>query len=503
MSVRRSRPLLLALSLAVLAAAVALPSLRPDPAPAAFERPSVVVVMTDDQTYQDMAAMPQTRQLIGAAGARFTRSYVTTPLCCPSRATYLTGPVRRTTTASSTTRRRTAASRRSTRSTRCPVWLRSAGYRTSHIGKYLNGYGLRRKPDVPPGWSDWHGTVDKSTYQMYGYKMFENGVLQPLRQLRRRGPRALPDRRAAPEGRRGDRGHGRRTTPLFLSLMFVAPHGEVETPGQHDPALRPPGAAARRPLLQAARRRPPSGASATSATSRLHPPPAAARTPSTATRVRADFRSRRESLLAVDEAIADVVGTLARTGRLASTYVLFTSDNGFFQGEHRIVKGKYLAYDPSTHVPLLIRGPGIAPGTVSKELVANTDLAPTLLEATGAVADIPVDGRSILPFARDPRLRTRRAVLHEGLVPGDIDRDGAPRTHRVPRYRAIRTGRYLWVEWQGGARELYDLARDPGQTHSRHRDRRYRRLRRSLHRELQRLRACAGDACRQPIGPLG
>ena len=156
--------------------------------------------------------------------------------------------------------------------------------------------------------------------------------------------------------------------------------------------------------------------------------------------MRADFRSRRESLLAVDEAIADVVGTLARTGRLASTYVLFTSDNGFFQGEHRIVKGKYLAYDPSTRVPLLIRGPGIAPGTVSKELVANTDLAPTLLEATGAVADIPVDGRSILPFARDPRLRTRRAVLHEGLVPGDIDRDGAPRTHRVPRYRAIRTG---------------------------------------------------------------
>ena len=77
MSVRRSRPLLLALSLAVLAAAVALPSLRPDPAPAAFERPSVVVLMTDDQTYQDMAAMPQTRQLIGAAGARFTRSYVT------------------------------------------------------------------------------------------------------------------------------------------------------------------------------------------------------------------------------------------------------------------------------------------------------------------------------------------------------------------------------------------------------------------------------------------
>ena len=284
--------------------------------------------------------------------------------------------------------------------------------------------------------------------------------------------------------------------------MFVAPHGEVETPGSTtQPYVRP----APRHVGRFSKLRPPASFRGERDVSdkpayirRLH------RTnPSTATRVRADFRSRRESLLAVDEAIADVVGTLARTGRLASTYVLFTSDNGFFQGEHRIVKGKYLAYDPSTHVPLLIRGPGIAPGTVSKELVANTDLAPTLLDATGAVADIPVDGRSILPFARDPRLRTRRAVLHEGLVPGDIDRDGAPRTHRVPRYRAIRTGRYLWVEWQGGARELYDLARDPGQTHSRHRDPRYRRLRSSLHRELQRLRACAGDVVPAADRPAG
>ena len=152
-------------------------------------------------------------------------------------------------------------------------------------------------------------------------------------------------------------------------------------------------------------------------------------------------------------------------------------------------------------MPLLIRGPGIAPGTVSDELVANTDLAPTLLDAAGATADASIDGRSILPFARDPRLRTRRPILHEGLVPGDIDRDGAPRTHRVPRYRAIRTSRYLWVEWQGGARELYDLARDPGETHSRHADPRYRRLRRSLHRELQRLRRCAGDVCRQAGRP--
>jgi len=496
---RRSRPLLLVLLLAVVAAALALPTLRAEPAPAAFDRPSVVVLMTDDQTYQDMAALPQTQQLIGAAGARFTRSYVSTPLCCPSRATYLTGQYGHNNGVFNNAPPHGGFEALDAQHT-LPVWLQAAGYRTSHIGKYLNGYGLRRKPSVPPGWSDWHGTVDKSTYQMYGYKMFENGVLNQYGNFDVEDP-ALYQTDVLRQKAVASIEATAPDTPLFLSLMFVAPHGEVETPGSTtQPYVRP----APRHVGQFSDLREPRAfrgerdiRDKPPYIRRLH------RTnTSTAARVRADFRSRRESLLAVDDAVAAVVDALARTGRLDSTYILFTSDNGFFQGEHRIVKGKYLAYDPSTHVPLMIRGPGIAPGTVSEELIANTDLAPTLLEAAGTSADIPVDGRSILPFARDPGLRTRRAVLHEGLVPGDIDRDGAPRTHKVPRYRAIRTARYLWVEWQGGGRELYDLARDPGETHSRHADRRYRPLRRSLHRELQRLRDCEGDACRQPTGPL-
>jgi len=492
--VRRSRPLLLAV------VALALLSLRAEAAHAAFERPSVVVIMTDDQTYQDLAAMPQTRALVGAAGARFTRSYVTTPLCCPSRATYLTGQYVHNNGVLNNAPPTGGVEALDARHT-LPVWLGAAGYRTSHIGKYLNGYGLRRRPTVPPGWSDWHGTIDKSTYQMYGYRIFENGVVNRYGNFDVEDPALYQTdvlRRKAVEAIEGTSPE----VPLFLSLMFVAPHGEVMSPGRTtQPYIRP----APRHVGHYAKLREPQSFRGERDVSdkppyirRLH-----RSNRSTTTRVRADFRSRRESLLAVDEAVADVVGTLGRTGRLASTYVLFTSDNGFFQGEHRIVKGKYLAYDPSSHVPLLIRGPGIPPGTVSRELVANTDLAPTLLEATGAAADITVDGRSILPFARAGGLRTGRPILHEGLVPGDIDRDGAPRTHRVPRYRAVRTSRYLWVEWEGGARELYDLARDPGETHSRHRDRRYRKVRRALHRELKRLRNCAGDPCRQPAGPVG
>jgi N-acetylglucosamine-6-sulfatase len=480
--------------LALLLSALALAS------PAVAERPSFVVVMTDDQTYADMAAMPRTRQLIGGAGARFTRSYVSYPLCCPSRATFLTGQYNHNNGVHTNSPPKGGFEALAAEHT-LPVWLSGAGYRTSHIGKYLNGYGLRHKPTVPPGWTDWHSTIDKSTYQMYGYRMFENGVVNRYGNFDVEDP-ATYQTDVLRQKAVASIEETAQATPLFLSLNFVAPHGESVDPGSTTqpfvrPAQRHIGHYRHLRLPRAmrgernVRDKPPY-------VRKLHQPSRA-----TAARIHADFRSRRESLLAVDEAVEAIVGALERTGRLANTYILFTSDNGFFQGEHRIYKGKYLAYDPSSHVPLLVRGPGIPPGTVSDELVTNADLAPTILEAAGVTADRPMDGRSLLPFARDGLLRTRRPVLHEGLEAGDIDRDGAPRSGTVGEYHAIRTGRYLYIEWINGARELYDRVRDPRELRSLHHDRRYRRIRRSLHRELVRLRTCVGDVCRAPLGSLG
>ena len=212
----------------------------------ATERPNVVVLMTDDQTYQDMAAMPRTRRLIGKAGARFTRSYVSYPLCCPSRATYLTGQYNHNNGVHTNTPPNGGVEALDAEHT-LPVWLRAAGYRTSHIGKYLNGYGLRRKPDVPPGWTDWHGTIDKSTYQMYGYRMYENGAVNRYGNFDVEDPAlyqtdVLREKAVASiEGTAPD-------TPLFLSLMFVAPHGESVDPGSTDRAVHPRRAARRRAL---------------------------------------------------------------------------------------------------------------------------------------------------------------------------------------------------------------------------------------------------------------
>ena len=103
-------------------------------------------------------------------------------------------------------------------------------------------------------------------------------------------------------------------------------------------------------------------------------------------------------------------------GRLRNTYIIFTSDNGFFFGEHRLIGGKFLAYEPATHLPFLIRGPGIKPGTSTGELSSQIDIAPTVLELAGVTADRSLDGRSMIPFLKDPSLRTRRPIIFSPSV---------------------------------------------------------------------------------------
>ena len=493
---RFALPLLLALATLV-------PGLAA-PAHAAGGRPNVVVIMTDDQTLSDLETMPRTQSLIGDAGTAFDRSYVSYPLCCPSRATYLTGQYAHNHGVRSTTPPEGGFEALDTGHT-LPVWLEAAGYDTSHVGKYLNGYGLRRRATVPPGWTDWHATVDKSTYQMWGYTLHENGLDTTYGDFLTEDPALYQTDVLRDKAIEVIDAHapGRDEDPFFLSLNFVAPHGEVTEPGSTtQPHVRPaPRHRGRFGTLQ------PESPAYDELDVSDKPPYVRGRPRigwAARERIVEDFRARREALLAVDEAVEGVVRALERTGQLERTYVIFTSDNGFFQGEHRIPKGKYLAYDASSRVPLLIRGPGIAPGGVAQELVANIDLAPTILEATGASPDRPLDGRSLLSFAREPFRRSSRPILHEGLIAGDNDRDalGAQRRTRVGTYYAIRTSRYLYVKWRGGGRELYDLTRDPFELDSKHRDPRYAEVRRSLSGEVARLKRCEALECDTGIEQL-
>jgi arylsulfatase A-like enzyme len=184
----------------------------------------------------------------------------------------------------------------------------------------------------------------------------------------------------------------------------------------------------------------------------------------------------------VDEGVEQVVDALDDNGELDDTVIAYTSDNGFLHGEHRIPRGKLRVYEESIRSPLEIRGPGIPQGVSVTDLTTNADLAPTILDVADEEAGLTMDGRSLLPLANRPRIARGRELLIELKI---------ERT-----FSAIRTERYLYAEYGAGAKELYDLNKDPFQLTSRHADPAYASVRSQLAAHLHQLQNCAGSGCR-------
>jgi arylsulfatase A-like enzyme len=498
----------------VLAALAAL--LVPGGAPRAAadrDRPDVVLIMTDDQTVESLRVMPRTRELLAGQGTTFANSFASYPLCCPSRATLLTGQYAHNSGVLGNRPPQGGYEKlRPTADRTLPVWLARAGYQTVHIGKYLNGYG-RGTPatEVPPGWTDWQGSVDPFTYFMWGYRLNENGVVRQYGRPRVENPALYQTDVYRDKAVAAIRRSARSDKPLFLSVAFLAPHAEAGRAGGAGATVRSAprhrGRLAGEPLPRPASFDEADVADKPAVLGQAYP----RLRPRQVARIRRAYRGRLESLLAVDEAVAAIVAAQREAGRLDDTLFLFTSDNGFFHGEHRVPNGKYLVYEPSVRVPLIVRGPGIPEGRTSRELVANVDLATTILDAADArPRGRTLDGRSLLPFARRASRRSDRAILLETgqtTDSGDLDQDGGPGVtrpglRRIPTYRAVRTDRFKYVEYSTGDRELYDLARDPDELQSVHADRAYARTLAALQRELVRLRRCAGSACRRDAGRI-
>jgi N-acetylglucosamine-6-sulfatase len=469
-------------ALALVAAAAAGCGSSPGPGQDVDERPNVVVLMTDDQTLESMRVMPGVRRTLADRGTTFTRSFVSFALCCPSRATFLTGQYAHNHGVLGN-RPPTGGYGRLDRRETLPVWLQRAGYRTMHVGKFLNRYGQDLGPyHVPPGWDDWHGSIDPFTYEYYGTVLNENGVLhtypsQYSTDLYANLAEQLIDRAA-----RGDR-------PFFLSVGFLAPHGGGPRELDDPPGLATPVPAPRHRDRFVAEPLPPNvrasfnegDMSDKPAFLRALPPISEDK----AEAIEENYRQRLESLLAVDEAVASIVNTLRAAGELENTLVIFTSDNGFFHGEHRMPSEKMLVYEPSIRVPLIMRGPGVPAGAERRQLVTNADLAPTILDVADATPTKPQDGSSLLPLLADPRLEWGRDLLIEG-----------PEGFGVTAFAALRTYRYVYVEYVTGEQELYDVRRDPNELHSVHDDPAYASVRAELARRLRALRVCAGPSCR-------
>jgi arylsulfatase A-like enzyme len=463
-------------------------------AQATAARPNIVLIMTDDQTLASLSVMPNARNLIGAQGTTFGQNFVSYPLCCPSRATYLTGQYPHNHDVLDNQAPDGGYEKLRGGQT-LPVWLLGAGYKTVHIGKYLNGYGNRDPLEVPPGWEYWHGLVD--AYRMWGYSINHHG-----NRVERYGQVDVPDPALYQTDVLRDLAtgfidnHAGGTRPFFLSWAPLAPHTEVGTGLDLDfrnprPAPRHRGAFGGEPLP-----RPPSFDEAD-----LSDKPAFLRrdalTDAEIQNITKRYRSRLEALLAVDEAVKAIVDRLRANAILSNTVIVFTSDNGFMDGQHRLAAGKVHAYNPSARVPLLLRGPGIPAGRTTDALVSNVDLAATVLDIADATAAIPIDGLSLIPIANNPASVAGRRLLLETGEPGA--REIGDRW-----YAAIRTERYLYVEhWlraSGGAdvrtgKELYDQSADGQQLDSKHADPAYAATMATLAGRLQELQRCSGTGC--------
>jgi N-acetylglucosamine-6-sulfatase len=441
-------------------------------------RPNIIVIMTDDQTVADLRAMPNVLKLFAGEGTTFDDNVVSYSLCCPSRATFLPGQYSHNTgvTGNAVATGITQFKDENT----LAVWLQKAGYSTVMIGKYLNEY-LRVEPKaVPPGWETWYGGL---RFAYYNWTLNHNGKEVSYGSTTDAYQTDVFTRLAIREVR----AHSRRG-PFFMWLSYWAPHygGPSEDGDPTDlhvavPAERHEGRFATEPLPL-----PPSFDEADVSDKPRLIQGRPRLTPDKINSLTIAYRKRLESLLAVDEGVAALVNVLKEQRVYKNTVLLFTSDNGYLLGEHRIVNDKVALYEPSIRVPLLMRGPGVPAGLHLTQQTANIDLAPTIAALAGAKPKLKEDGRSLLPLLAAPSLPFRRDILLER----GKDANG------VRIYTAIRTERYVYAEYDTGERELYDLLLDPDELVSKHADPAYAAIEAELARRLALLRDCAGVTCR-------
>jgi N-acetylglucosamine-6-sulfatase len=490
---------------------------------------NVVFILTDDMTSSELAGMPNVESLIGAQGTTFNEAYASFPLCCPSRATMLTGQYMHNHGVRGNFPPNGSWFRfRSHESSDLPVWLHDAGYYNIHIGKYLNGYSLVDGTlPVPPGWNEWYGKISEDALY-FDYNLIEKTSYAGTPRITFYGDQPTDYQtdvfgdRAADFVNDSAVGH----QPFWLNLWFNSPHGPFDPaprdlfrlsgtplpklPGFNEKDVRDKPKWLRQQIKRPLRKK-------------------------QINVIDDERRRQQEQLISVDQAVGKLIDALKAKGILDDTYIIFASDNGFFRGEHRIASGKYLPYDPSARVPLLIRGPGIPKGGVSNELVWNGDIAQTIEQIASGSENQGVDGRSLLPYAENPALRSTRPILLEGDTgPGgtgaesahssaamaraarvhvagrrgvknldqepDAIKSGAT-TDNAPAYRSIRTDRYEYTVYANGQTELYDMKRDPAQLRNLATDPRFRYVRKWLFDHLAALSSCAGAACRVDIGP--
>lgn len=488
---------------------------RTDP-PDASVPPNLVVVMADDMRADDLRFAPSIRRLVAQRGIRFENSFSSYPLCCPARASFLTGAYphnhgvmwhQRPYGYGSFDDSRTLATS-----------LSDVGYRTGFVGKYLNGYGAMParatgKPSwkhEPAGWTNWVGALDNpgggrfhgNTYNYFDTAYNVDGRIDN-RYRGRYQTTVVGDFSV-----RLARTYARSSRPFFLNVNYVAPHhgGPTEPDDIHwvrrrdgrmeefaSPA-RPAGVRGRfDPVVTHGAGVPRSGGplegDVSDKPTYFSKLPEANRAERIA--LRELTRQRAEAIYVMDRQVRRLVRTLERAGAWERTVFVFTSDNGYFLGEHRKRTGKSRAHEPSLRVPLVVSGPGIPRGERRYDPITTVDLTATLLDLAGATPPVEADGVSRVDTLRLGDQGWRSAVLTESALPGRRPGWSMGRTSV-----GIRTSRYSLILNGPWSHELYDLVADPLQARNVYADPSYLQARLQLREVLAQMQDCQGESCR-------
>jgi N-acetylglucosamine-6-sulfatase len=428
------------------------PVAAPQASAGGAKRPNIVFILTDDLSLNLVQYMPHVVKM-QQDGVTFANYFVTDSLCCPSRSSIFTGRFPHDTGIFRNTGNDggfQAFHNRHHEQMTFATALATAGYRTAMMGKYLNGYKPQTNPPEP-GWSLWE--VAGNGYPQFRYDLSDNGKFV---RAGNQPSEYLTDVLAAKAVDFVKQSAG---TPFAIEVATFSPHAPY-TPAPRDADAFPDLRAPRTPAFNAI----PDAA----APQWLHTHPAL--TDADMAGIDRDFRKRAQSVQAVDKMIGELQAAVASIGEANNTYFVFSSDNGYHMGEHRLMPGKMTAFDTDIHVPLIVTGPGIAPGRVAQEIADNIDLNPTFTEIGGAATAANVDGRSLMPLLHgQPVTQWRQAALveHHGMLKDRSDPDfPGIRSGNPPTYEAIRGSTWVYVEYDGGDKEYYDRATDPDELHN-------------------------------------